>query len=137
MTDTAEEPVQPAPAVHKYTFEIVDGLFDIEMRRDAHILHVAHQPSTGQFCVWAAVDTNLPMVKRKFFVVGTGHPLPTDRAIAPVGTVIDGSFVWHLWEDHTEAMIKQRELQEAALRRAQILGGLEGTPSPGKARIAG
>lgn len=136
MSDIQLPPQVPAPTIHKYEFDFEIGeVFELELRRDAHLLHVDHQPSTNKHAIWAAVDTNLPMIKRKFFVVGTGQPLPVDRAIAPVGTwlVGDGSLVWHLWEDHTEAMLAEQARVEQMQLRAQIMGAMDGPTSPGTA----
>lgn len=54
---------------------------------------VVHVDMQEQFiCFWYEYDHRVD--RREFTIVGTGHEFNGDY----VGTVIDGSFVWHLIE---------------------------------------
>jgi hypothetical protein len=84
--------------VHKFQFKIADE-FTIEMPRSAELLHVALQHDVP--CVWALVNTDAPMTKRKFRLAGTGHPLGVRTyQDVHVGSFFqaDGLLVWHLFD---------------------------------------
>ncbi len=53
----------------------------------------------GQLYVWAMFDMETTLKRKVHFrVFGTGHPIPPD--IGPyIGTVLDGTFVWHVIAD--------------------------------------
>lgn len=76
----------------------------VPMPTAAKLLSVAEQ--YGQPCVWAAVDTGLPMRKRRFFVVGTGWELGPDflSDVRFVGTVVyaGGGLIWHVFDGGEE-----------------------------------
>lgn len=82
-------------AIWKYNFDI-GGEFIVEMPRGAKVLTV--QMQADRPCLWALVNlVDARTDERTFVVVGTGHPFdPTGREY--VGTIQDGSFVWHIWE---------------------------------------
>lgn len=67
----------------------------IEMPNSARILTL--QTQLGHPHIWAEVDTDAPLVRRRFQIVGTGHALP-ERPRAYVGTWQSGEFVFHLYE---------------------------------------
>jgi len=58
----------------------------------------AFQYQHGVPCVWAIVDPDVMKEVRRFRIFGTGHELPGPDKCCYVGTVQDGSFVWHLFE---------------------------------------
>ena len=60
----------------------------------ASILHVGVQDA--QLYVWAEVNTTAPLVDRHFHIAGTGHPIPVGLHF--VGSVMDGPFVWHVYD---------------------------------------
>jgi len=60
----------------------------------AKVLHFGMQED--DFVIWVDTDTEAPTKQRRFFVVGTGHPIPGRATYC--GTVMDGPFVWHLFE---------------------------------------
>jgi hypothetical protein len=62
----------------------------------AKILHVGLDPSS-QPCLWANVTSSNVPVERSVHISGTGHPIP-DGDNRHVGSFVDGSFVWHVWE---------------------------------------
>jgi hypothetical protein len=57
---------------------------------------VGIDPATGDIGIWLEVETDRPKELRTFSVVGTGHRVPADWRRA--GSVIDGQFVWHVYE---------------------------------------
>ena len=65
------------------------------MPQGATILSVANQRDT--LCLWAVVDPKATPVRREFDVFGTGHTMPELIGVF-VGTVLIGSFVWHVFE---------------------------------------
>jgi hypothetical protein len=52
-------------------------------------------PQYGTVCVWAEVNTALPVLSCVVTVHGTGHAVADDEHY--VGTFMDGSFVWHYY----------------------------------------
>lgn len=49
-------------------------------------------------CLWAAVDSDLPLAEVEVRVLGTGYPVPEDLGGEYyVGSVQDGVFVWHVF----------------------------------------
>jgi hypothetical protein len=80
-----------------WKFEVAAGdVVRVPMPAGARVLHVGTQ-RPRHLCVWAEVDGLAGLVERRFLVRGTGHPLPADRG-PHLGTVIDGPFVWHVYE---------------------------------------
>jgi hypothetical protein len=71
----------------------------IKMQQGAEILHVAEQH--GYVCIWALVEPEAPIVKRKIEVAGTDQ-LVSDGG-KYIGTIITsgGALVWHFF-DHGE-----------------------------------
>jgi hypothetical protein len=75
----------------------IDQYVVVEMPAKAKIILVGHQDHVPT--VWAEVDrrSEIPgMTNRLFRVYGTGQPV-SDYDI-PVGSYIDGDFVWHVYE---------------------------------------
>ncbi len=71
----------------------------IEMTRHAKAIHVAAQGE--EIMLWAEVDTEEPMVPRRFCVFGTGHRLtPAARNGRYIGTAhLSGlGLVFHVYE---------------------------------------
>jgi hypothetical protein len=98
-------------SIWKFEFKIDDNV-DIEMPEYAQILHVDVQLQRGREnvpvgqpqwneipCIWSRVDTERPMVKRRFFLTGTGHNLP-DILLEHIGTfkMDQDRLVFHLFE---------------------------------------
>ena len=75
-----------------------DGSLVLEMPEDAEVLCVQLQQDNP--AVWAKVDPNLPMVARKFFVVGTGQTFP-EGASEYLGTWQKDASVLHLFEGNS------------------------------------
>ena len=80
--------------VWKFEFAICDDPQITNVPHGAQFLACAMQGT--RLCLWAEVDPSQPMVERRFFVHGTGHPIPPTRHYR--GTAHDAPFVWHLYE---------------------------------------
>jgi hypothetical protein len=85
-------------AIWKFVIDVKDEFF-LEMPPGAKVLSVQEQD--GVPCLWAAVRPSAAQhpQQRRFFVVGTGHPMPKD-ATKYLGTfqLQGGAFIGHLWE---------------------------------------
>ena len=81
--------------VWKYNFGSL-GQHDITLPRGASVLHFAIQD--GMFTIWALVDPRQEKQDiRRFEIIGTGHDTYR-RSYEYMGTIQDGSFVWHMFE---------------------------------------
>lgn len=81
-----------------WKFPLGDGMQqDIKMPMHAEILTV--QVQHGHVCLWAKVTPANVKKLRRIHVVGTGHPVPAG-AFGYVGTVQQGPFVWHIFEEY-------------------------------------
>lgn len=69
-------------------------MYNLSADSQAKIVHVGEQ--TGSICIWFECDTDQEVKSRTFCILGTGHPIPPDGK--HVGTVIMGTFVWHVYE---------------------------------------
>ncbi len=79
--------------IYKYGVPPVTS-FKLEMPKHSQFNHLGLQQ--GCMFAWFEVDTDQPMEKRIFYVVGTGHAIPADTQY--VATVQQPPFVWHLYE---------------------------------------
>ncbi len=84
--------------IYKYAIP-VDGEPVIEMPSGAKVLsfHVQHNKPF----IWALVDPDRPDEKRRFYLLGTGHPMSYSMdAMRFIGTALleDGDFILHLFE---------------------------------------
>lgn len=89
-----------AQRIFRYEVPVDDRWHEIELR-GGYPLHVAaRRRDVVEF--WAHYDESQPVVeKRRFIVVGTGHPLPAAPTVYH-GTALAGALVWHLLEDKTD-----------------------------------
>ena len=78
-----------------------DHRLRIPMPFGATLLHVGYDP-LGALCVWALVDPAEPQSPRRLHVIGTGQPCDY-AAEQYVGTVLDGSFMWHVFDGGYES----------------------------------
>ena len=91
------------PVVYKYALApAAPTTIDHLMPHGAVVLSVGIDPH-GALCLWALVDIQSPHPKmpRRFLTVGTGQATPLLEDVAHkqfVGTVLQGSFVWHIFE---------------------------------------
>lgn len=87
--------------VYKYT-ELLEFTVTVALPVGARILRVETAKSRSQgrtaLVFWAEVDSDAPTEQRRFTVLGTGHSIPDDVALEHVATVMDGHFVWHVYE---------------------------------------
>jgi hypothetical protein len=86
--------------IWKYEFYVRD-MFDLHIPFGGTILDVQVQGNTP--FMWVLVDTNQPLVRRRFRIFGTGNPfdLDNDYGWGYVGTFQVPPFVWHLFEDYS------------------------------------
>jgi hypothetical protein len=82
--------------IWKYPIQISDCV-EHEMPRGARLLCV--QVQWGMPCLWAIVDPEQPRVRRRFWVVGTGHPFPNSEGLFYIGTVqlSGGTLIFHFF----------------------------------------
>lgn len=82
--------------IHK--FAIAPGSWsEVEMPAASEIVSVQMQGDT--LTAWAIVHTDSATVTRTFYIVGTGHPLPTPAWSSRfLATVQDGALVWHIFD---------------------------------------
>ena len=84
--------------IYKYVLPVDDHI-EIEMPVNAEILSFQCQHDVP--AIWALVDPDAPLKKRKFRFVGTGHELGVLRSrLKFIGTaqMYDGDLIWHLFE---------------------------------------
>lgn len=62
----------------------------------AEILHVGLQHD--RLTMWARCRPGAEPTSRWITIVGTGHPSPAPAEAAYIGTVMEGSSVWHLFD---------------------------------------
>ena len=74
----------------------LSGSIEIQLPEGARIIHVGMRGESP--CLWAMVNTKVPMKLRRFRVFGTGHPIPELSHDQFIGTVFQGCFVWHIFE---------------------------------------
>jgi hypothetical protein len=83
--------------VFKYPLALERGQ-TIQIPEKHHVLSVGLDPS-GFMCLWALVRPESPPVGVRVLLVGTGHPVFSVDVLEMrfLGTVRDGSFMWHFW----------------------------------------
>ncbi len=82
--------------IYKYPVPLQDS-FELELPYDANICLFAAQGAHVRLWIEHSATGNPRMVTRRFRLLGTGHTFEGD-GLAHVGSVIAGSFVWHLYE---------------------------------------
>jgi hypothetical protein len=70
---------------------------EIAMPEHADILTVQNQD--GHACLWVMVNPQNDKVKRRIHIIGTGHDMPSEETLSYIGTIQQGIFVWHIFED--------------------------------------
>lgn len=61
--------------------------------------------------IWAIVDTEAPLVDRKFYTFGTGQELFSNIGdFTHIKTIQQGQFVWHIFEEQGYAAYKGETL---------------------------
>jgi len=81
--------------IYKYNLQFTD-FQQVIMPIGAMILSVEMQGNL--ICIWAMVDQSQTKTERRGIeIFGTGQPM-SDRERKYIGTVLDGQFVWHVFE---------------------------------------
>ena len=92
--------------VYKYSFNVSDT---VTLRITGYItaLKIGTQhPGVGELILWAIVDTESEDTESlKLRIVGTGNPFDDydDESLHFIDTVMDGIFVWHIFQIVEEA----------------------------------
>ena len=81
--------------IYKYEVPLCDEV-TFRLPEGFKVLHLDIDPN-NKICFWALVDTSKPLVLMNVLVFGTGHSLP-DEPGQHLGTVIQGAFVWHVFQ---------------------------------------
>ena len=81
--------------IYKYVLSLVENPA-LDMPRGARVLDV--QIQNNEICLWAIVESTEKLETRKFFIAGTGNPVP-QGAGDYIGTVQQDRFVWHVFEE--------------------------------------
>ena len=63
---------------------------------DAKVVLAAIDPASGAPAIWVDLDPDTDRGERQFAVIGTGHDI--EPGAKHVGSMIDRSFVWHIFE---------------------------------------
>ena len=84
--------------IHRYELRMMDSQL-LNMPRGALLLSVGVKGGDATESLWAAVDSEEPLVERRVFVVGTGHSMEAAAEAEFVGTAIDylRGLVWHVF----------------------------------------
>lgn len=84
--------------VWKFHLNLNDRPTVLELPRGAEVLTV--QMQHDRLTLWVLVDPEQPKESRTFTVHGTGHPTIPEHYTKDhwCGTVVDGMFVWHVFE---------------------------------------
>ncbi len=83
--------------IYKYQFRIT-SVVHVSMPEGAKVLHFGNQHE--RLTIWVEVDTDAPIVEKRFWVIGTGQMIPDTVELNYVGTASfnDGRLIWHLYE---------------------------------------
>jgi len=81
--------------IWKFPFDVEDDL-SIAMPKNSEIVDV--QVQGEQPCIWAICNSDESYEKRRFVIVGTGHPLGIIGKYIGTFQLLGGSFVGHLFE---------------------------------------
>jgi hypothetical protein len=90
--------------VYKYQFQLADETI-LFMPRGSTFLHVGEQD--GLVTIWALVDQSAELEPRKFYVYGTGNPVP--NGVGFLGTFRADPFVWHVFYDEFPVSLGERK----------------------------
>ena len=84
--------------IYKYPIPFEDN-FALDLPKGFKILSLQLQFNKPH--IWALIDPKQPKVPKTFYLLGTGHPLPSDRDLKYIGTfqLHPGTVVGHLFED--------------------------------------
>lgn len=75
--------------------------FDVDIPVDAQLLHAGLDPATGHISLWFLVVPSRARETRRFSVYPTGTDVPWGKK--HLGTVQRGPYMWHIFEDKSNA----------------------------------
>lgn len=75
-------------------YKLLNRISYLEIPEFSNILHVAY--FENQVTLWAEIDFKHTMIRRKFYLYGTGEAIPPGKSY--IGTVITDKLVWHIHE---------------------------------------
>lgn len=81
-----------------WKYPLRESVTELEFPAGSKVVHVGVQGS--DICIWVEQSPDLTdgLFKRTFYIVGTGHPIPTGHAhMDHMGTVMQSPFVWHIY----------------------------------------
>ena len=81
----------PVPISETFTLSIPEGAIFVAFQLQGNELGVPPDPY-----LWVEVNSEAPKREFRFFIVGTGHEIPS-TAKHHLGTIQAGPFVWHLY----------------------------------------
>ena len=91
--------------IYKYPLPI-EQEFKLQLPKRAEFLYGGLDPA-GDLCMWYEVDADTETEEHVFGVFGAGHTVPEDvrdengdytLAVWHLFSVVQGSFVWHIYE---------------------------------------
>ena len=82
--------------IWKFEIEIEAGTRSIDLPIGYKVIKVANQIA-GILAFWVLIETNTLSELRRFWVLPTGVEVPENYTY--LGTCLDRSFVWHLFEE--------------------------------------
>lgn len=80
--------------IYKYVFTLKNTVEEFDMPSDSIPLCVNMQGNN--ICLWCIVNTDNPVVKRRFCVIGTGWEIPVNIG-AYIGSVFPSPYVFHVF----------------------------------------
>jgi hypothetical protein len=93
--DVSEEERKTMKMIWKFPLRDM-GPCEVPMPQGAEILDVQMQNELP--CIWAMVDPHAPVEAKTFVIHGTGHVVGDDTKLSYIGTVQQGTLVWHVFE---------------------------------------
>lgn len=83
--------------IWKYPIHVTDEI-RLEMPMGSTVLDI--QVQNNSLCLWALIDTTIPLETRRFRIFGTGNPfdLGDEWSCEFIATVQMPPFVWHIFE---------------------------------------
>jgi hypothetical protein len=84
--------------IHRFDVAISDDETEIRLPADAQVVHAGMCSNTepGSISIWTMLADGVYKTKRRFRVIGTGHPAAD--GLTYVGTVVMDYLVWHVME---------------------------------------
>ena len=84
--------------IHKYSLHGTGDTLKIGQRTRAGVDILSFEfDSNDELCIWARVDTEMPLVPVRVDVVGTGMEADHTWDMTFLGTKVMGEFVWHVF----------------------------------------